>query len=58
MFELPFFRIFELLIIVAILYIVYRLVKADAKLLKRKMDVELNEDEKGESNDTTTKNTK
>jgi hypothetical protein len=46
MFEYSFFRIFELLIIAAILYGIWRLVKADAKAIKRKIDSELGEDEK------------
>lgn len=51
MFELPFFRIFELLIILTLAYIAWRFLKADGQLLKKKIDKTLTEEK---SNDSTT----
>ena len=47
---MEFFRIFELLIIATFLYVCFRLLKADFKMMKTKIDNELNnKDEKGET---------
>lgn len=47
MFEYTFFRIFELLVIIGLLYVAWRFLKADAKLAKKKLDEKLNQEEKG-----------
>lgn len=44
MFEFTFFRIFELIIIIGLLYVAYRFLKADADYLKKKMDQTLTEE--------------
>ena len=52
---MEFFRIFELLVILAILYLVWRFLKADTRLLKKKVDAALKEEEEGDSKPTPTK---
>lgn len=53
---MEFFRIFELIVIAGILYIIWRFLTADARLLKKRMDAKLNQDqEQGEPNARTTK---
>lgn len=48
---MEFFRIFELIVIAGILYIIWRFLTADARLLKKRMDAKLNQDqEQGEPN--------
>ena len=55
MFELPFFRIFELIIIIAFLYVAYRFLRADFTALKKKIDKTLTEEEQnGSPNSTST----
>lgn len=54
MLEIGFFRIFELLIIVALLYLAWRFLKADVGLIKKKVDAILTQEE-GEKDASTTK---
>ena len=56
---MEFFRIFELLVILAIIWLIWRFLKADFSLAKKKVDAILTEDEqKGETNAKSTKSKK
>lgn len=44
------FRIFEIIVIIGLLYIAFRLLVADAKLVNKKLNTEINKGEKSESN--------